>query len=112
MEIALDTRDVPAPPEFDERVDSRFHIDIYSEEWGFLFCHDSKLSRIRVTDIPFVHGRDDFQLLTLTPTLGVIGSFLRALEHDHRVRFRREHALVQTDLIEAEPSIRRWLLSM
>jgi hypothetical protein len=111
-EIALDTRDRPAPAEFDERVDTRFHLDLYSEEWGFLFCHGGKVSRIRVTDIPFVHGRDEFQLLAVTPTLGVIGSFLRQLEHDHDIRFRREHALVHTDLPSAELQIRRWVLSM
>ena len=112
IEVSLSTLDINAPVNYDDRVDTRFHVDIYSEEWGFFFCHGGRASWIRVTDIPFVHGRDDFALLAMTPTLGVLGSFLRRLELDHGVRFRREHALVHTDLIEAEPAIRRWLLTM
>src|SRR5690348_9029878 len=55
IEISLDVRDFPAPAEFDERTDTRFHLDLYAEEWGVLFCHAGRLSRVRVTDIPFVH---------------------------------------------------------
>ena len=35
-EISLDVRPGPAPAEFDEARDTRFHVDIYSEEWGFV----------------------------------------------------------------------------
>src|SRR6478672_6111797 len=37
VEVSLSITDGPAPPTFDDRVDTRFHIDIYSEEWGFFF---------------------------------------------------------------------------
>src|SRR6185312_10788992 len=62
-----------APSEFDETTSSRFHLDIYLEEWGVFFCHAGQSSRIRVTDMAFVHGRDDFQLLGVTPQLKDIG---------------------------------------
>src|SRR5437870_5253602 len=74
VEISLATLDAPAPVNYDDRVDSRFHIDIYSEEWGFFFCHGGKASWIRITDIPFVHGRDDFRLLGQTPSLADVGA--------------------------------------
>src|SRR3954471_13022343 len=54
-EILLDVVDQPARDKFDERIDTRFRLEIYSEEWGFLFCHGGQASWIRVTDIPFVH---------------------------------------------------------
>src|SRR5437764_11086748 len=50
-------------------VDTRFRIEIHSQEWGFCFGHGGRGSWIRVTDIPFVHGRDEFRLLAQTPAL-------------------------------------------
>jgi hypothetical protein len=111
-EIALDVIDGPAPEEFDERTASRFHVDIYSEEWGFYFCHGGRASWIRVTDIPFVHGRDDFALLPVTPPLQELGSLLQELELRHSIRFQRDRALVRTNLPRAEPSIRAWVMSL
>ena len=108
----MDVRDVPPSPDFDERVASRFHLDIYSEEWGFLFCHRGQLSRIRVTDVPFVHGRDDFRLLDGTPALGEIGLLLRTLERQHEISFRRDLAMVRSDMPNVEPHVRRWLLAL
>jgi hypothetical protein len=111
-EIALDVIDGPAPDEFDERAASRFHIDIFSEEWGFYFCHGGRASWIRVTDIPFVHGRDDFAMLSVTPPLEEIGSFVRDLESRYTIQFRRDRALVRTNLPRAEPAIRAWVMSL
>ena len=98
--------------EFDEKRDTRFRIEIYSEEWGFFFCHRGRASWIRVTDIPFAHGQDDYRLLAATPALKNLGPFLRAIELRHAVRFQREHALVLTNLAAAEPEIRSWLRSL
>jgi hypothetical protein len=109
VEISLATLDVPAPEMFDDRIDSRFHVDIYGEEWGFFFCHGGRTSWIRVTDVPFVHGRDEFELLSTSPRLGEIGELLRGLESRHRILFRRKQALVKTNLPSAESSIRRWI---
>lgn len=109
VEISLATLDVVAPLNFDERSDSRFHVDIYAEEWGFFFCHAGRTSWIRVTDIAFVHGRDEFSLLAQAPTLADIGALLRGLENQHQLAFRRKHALVRTNIAGAEPGIRRWV---
>lgn len=106
----MSTHAAPARVDFDERVDSRFHIDIYAVEWGFFFCHGGRASWIRVTDIPFVHGRDDFQLLSSVVTLPDIGSMLRTVEARHGLVFQRKHALVRTNLPStSEPAIRRWI---
>ena|SRR5687767_14918412 len=112
VEISLDVRDQPATREFDERRDTRFHIEIYSAEWGFFFCHQNRASWVRVTDIPFMHGRDDFRLLPRTPALKDLGPFLRALEKEHGLVFRREHAHVRTNLANAEAAVRRWILAL
>lgn len=111
-EISLDVVNRPARVEFDEHRDTRFHIDIYSQEWGFLFCHAGRVSWIRVTDIPFVHGRDDHHLLEHTPALDNIGELLRAVEKRHEIHFFREHAMIRTNVVAAEPVIRRWLLQL
>lgn len=111
-EISLDIVDGPARAEYDQTKDTRFHIDIYSEEWGYFFCHGGRSSWIRITDIPFVHGRDDHQLLTQTPALPDIGKLMRALEMKHNVRFNRPQALIRTNIVAAEPMIRRWLLTI
>lgn len=111
-EISLDVIDAPARIDFDERADTRFHIDIYSEEWGFFFSHAGRVSWIRVTDIPFVHGRDEHQLLAQTPSLEEIGGLLRRLEGMHNVRFYRQHAIIRTNIVAAEPVLRRWLTTL
>ena len=63
---------------------SRFQLEIYAEEWGFAFRHERKISWIRVTDIAFVHGRDDFGLLDERPRLQDIAPFIRRLEERYR----------------------------
>lgn len=112
VEIALDTVDAPASTEFDERTATRFHIDIYSEEWGIFFCHGGRSSWIRVTDIAFVHGRDDFGLLPAMPSLKDVGTLLRQLEQHHGIQLQRQHAAVRTNLSGAEPAIRRWVATL
>jgi hypothetical protein len=111
-EIAMDTVDAPAPEVFDPMTASRFHLDLYSEEWGVFFCHAGRSSWIRVTDIAFVHGRDDFSLLTVTPALKDIGKLLRQLEQQHGVQLHRHHATIRTNLASAAPAIRRWLAGL
>lgn len=112
VEIALDAVEAPAPVEFDERTATRFHVDIYSEEWGVFFCHGGRSSWIRVTDIAFVHGRDDFGLLTAMPSLHDVGSLVRKLEQHHGVQLQRQHAAIRTNLSGAEPAIRRWIATL
>jgi hypothetical protein len=112
VEIALDVVEAPAPTEFDERTATRFHIDIYSEEWGVFFCHAGRSSWVRITDIAFVHGRDDFGLIAAMPSLHDVGSLLRRLERQHGVQFQRDFAAVRTNLGSAEPAIRRWIATL
>jgi hypothetical protein len=112
VEIALDAEPGPVRADFDERTATRFHIDIYAEEWGFFFCHAGRASWIRVTDVPFVHGRDDFNLLDVTPPLRELGALLGELEHHHAVDFPRDRALVRTNLPYSEARIRAWIESL
>jgi hypothetical protein len=109
--ILVGTEDHPPELEIDERRETRFRIEIYAEEWGFFFCHGGRSSWIRVTDIAFVHGRDDFQLLAVTPPLVHLGILLRRFEADHSVRFQREHAVLRTNL-DAEAELHRWVRSL
>ncbi len=112
VDILLDVVDQMARPQFDDRVDTRFRIEIYSEEWGFMFCHGSRSSRIRVTHTASVHGRDDYALLEATPPLKDLGALLRFIEHGNRLRFRRRNAVVRTNLANADGAIRRWVESL
>jgi hypothetical protein len=86
-------------------------IELFSEEWGFWFQHDNKVSWIRVTDLRFVHGRDEHSLLRETPALGNLGALVRALEKRFDVRFVVETPLIRTNLFGAEPAINEWLRS-
>jgi hypothetical protein len=90
--------------------DVRFDLNIYAEEWGFCFRAGERASWIRVTDVAFVHGRDDFQLLAKTPDLLAIGPLLDQLEHDHGVAFARATASVRTNLTHAAVTVRDWLV--
>ncbi len=92
--------------------DTRFHLNVYPEEWGVFFCHGSRSSWVRVTDEPFVHGRDDHGLLGEEPELGKIGLLLHTLESRYRVRFRRDRALVRTNLPGGDRAIRDWLATV
>ncbi len=99
----------PPPSDFDETKTTRFHLDIYSEEWGVFFCHDGKASWIRVTDIAFVHGRDEHQLLAVVPPLRDISLLLRELERRHGIALQRKHASIRTNLANGEAHIRTWI---
>ena len=91
---------------------TRFLLEIYSEEWGYMFRHAGQTSWIRVTDIPFVHGRDDHGLLDATPKLRDIGRLVRSLETRFRIELPRHQPLVRTSLPNAEPVIAEWAKSL
>lgn len=89
---------------------SRFELHVYGEEWGFAFSHAGRTSWIRVTDVPFVHGRDEYALLPKTPDLLAIHMLLVQLESDHKLAFRLEAAGVRTNVPDCEDLIRNWLV--
>ena len=89
--------------------DMRLELEIYAEEWGFRFSVGERVSWIRVTDVPFVHGRDDHGLLRATPALRDIGELVRSIERSHAVAFERRTAAIRTTIDGGEPAIRSWL---
>jgi len=84
-------------------------VDLYSEEWGYLFRHAARESWIRVTDVPFVHGRDDHGLLPGTPKLRNLGALARCLEARFEIRLSLPDAVIRTSLRGADLAIRTWL---
>lgn len=112
VEIALDVAPQLADPSCDESTATRFHLNLYAEEWGLFFCHASRVSWIRVTDIAFAHAlRDDYGLLARQPELANIAELVRSLEREHGLQFRRELAYVGSDLgDDAVTAIRAWLV--
>lgn len=85
-------------------------VNIYAEEWGFAFHHNGRSSWIRVTDIPFVHGRDDFRLLTRTPDLLAIDLLALELEAEHGIAFTRDRASIRTNVPRAAEIVGEWLV--
>ena len=112
VEIALDVVERPATATYSGDSDTRFHLNIYPEEWGIFFCHGSRASWIRITDQPFVHGRDEYSLLGELPALATIGGLVCTLEDRHTIRFQREHALVRTNVAGGKPAVRKWLSAL
>ena len=90
--------------------DTRFDLNVYMEEWGFTFQHAGRTSWIRVTDVAFVHGRDEHGLLAKTPDLFAISMLLAKLEMDHHISFQRATASVRTNVPDAANVVRDWLL--
>src|SRR5687767_1983330 len=86
-----------------------FHLNVYAEEWGFALHHGDRSSWIRVTDIPFVHGRDQFGFITRVPPLRSIARFLAALELDHDIKWQWSDAAVLSNIAHANQVVSRWL---
>jgi len=91
---------------------TRFHIELFAEEWGYVFTHDGRTSWIRVTDVPFVHGSDAHKLLHLTPPLKGVGKLLRHIEQQHGLAFSREHATLRTNIPDGERAVRAWIAAL
>ncbi|MDB4954964.1 MAG: hypothetical protein JWO36_2533 [Myxococcales bacterium] len=112
VELEVDIAPRPASPTFSEALDTRFHITIAADEWGYLFCHGGRVSCVRVTDIPSVRGRDDHHVLASTPSLKAIGLFMRDLEQRYHVHFQRHHAVIRSSIAGCEPLVRAWITSL
>jgi hypothetical protein len=91
--------------------DSRFDLNVYPEEWGFVFRRGPRISSVRVTDVPFVHGRDDHNLLDEVPPLAEIHQLLHKLEARHGMEFLRTRATVKSNLVRASAIVRAWFVS-
>lgn len=111
ISIALDVVDGRPSGRFNDASDTRFHIVVASSEWGFFFCHHSRVSWIRVTDLPFVHERDDYELLPQVPPLRDLGKLVQSLEERYRIKFRREHAAIRSTIEGAEDNVRIWCVA-
>lgn len=111
----LHARELPRPPHWHVELvlpssdATWFELSIYAEEWGFAFHHDGKSSWVRITDIAFVHGRDDFSLFGRTPALEAIGTLIAELEAEHAIAFHRDAATIRTNVPGAPEATRAWL---
>lgn len=74
-----------------------------------MFEHAGKMSWIRVTDVPFVHGRDDHGLLGLTPALKDLSQLVRSLEERFGCQFERASPEIRSSIAGAEPAVREWV---
>src|SRR5262249_37170343 len=110
--VLLGVTDTPPEPDIDQTGGTCFRIEIYSEEWGFFFSYGRSASWIRITDVPFVHGRDDFGLLSLTPALKDIGHLIRICERQYKLAFRRDRAVIITNLPDADRTLRAWVAAL
>lgn len=86
-------------------------LEVFPHEWCYAFELAGCTSTLRVTDIEFVHGRDDHNLLGEAPSLDRFLDFVARLEQRHAVRFDRTTALVHSNLTRAAPIVRAWLNS-
>jgi hypothetical protein len=107
--IALDVVDAPASQVYSGATATRFHLDIYRDEWGFVFVHKGKTSHIRKTTEVFINGFDDHKLVKLMPALAEVEAFVRGLETKHGIAFKRKHAFIRTNIAGAKATLRTWL---
>jgi hypothetical protein len=108
--IALDVVD-PRITMAGSAINTRLHILIECFEWSVFFCHGSGSSWIRVTNVPRVHERDDFELLPHITDLRGLGTFIQRLEQRFQLRFRRQHAAIHTNLIDADQKLLLWVVA-
>jgi hypothetical protein len=62
-----------------------------------------------VTDLPFVHGRDDLGLLGETPALKDLTRFVRKLEKRYRCRFIHTSPEIRSNVADAELAVQQWV---
>lgn len=90
--------------------DAQLDLNIYPEEWGVVFRRGNRVSSIRVTDVPFVHGKDDHGLLTGFPELAQFDELLAGLERRYDLVFQRTQPAVRSNLRRALAGVRPWLI--
>ncbi len=89
---------------------TRFELNIYPEEWNFVFRSGKRVSSIRLTDQPYVHGCDDHQLLDSVPALAKVPTFLSALEQRFAITFVRHRAVVRSTFLRGSSIVKPWLV--
>jgi hypothetical protein len=87
-------------------------LEISNEEWRYTFTRGDRTSDIRVSDIAAIIGHDDFDLVTLAPTLKDFGAFVRELERRQELTFQRSATVIVTTIVGSEPLIRAWIGSL
>ena len=92
--------------------DTRLQLDVYAEEWGIQLQHEGRASWIRVTDVAFVHGRDEHGLIFRVPRLANIGTFIAQLERDLGVQFDRATPRIRSSIPDAYSIIREWIAGL
>jgi hypothetical protein len=112
VEVMMSTGAALPTLAFDRDSETRFRLEVFSEEWGVYFCHRGAVSWIRVTDLPFVHGRDDFGLAPIMPPLKNVGRLVRAIETVHGLCFDRDRALVRSNVPHAESTLAPWIRAL
>ena len=101
--------ELPASGNSDRAQSGKLFLEVYAEEWGYRFEYDERVSWIRVTDVPFVHGRDEHGLLAKTPRLEQISALIRDIEQAHAINFERQHAIVRSNVPDDDGVIATWI---
>ena len=91
---------------------TRFQVELEPDMWSLCFSHAELTSRIRVCELPTVDGRDDHNLLVITPQLRDLGQLLRQLERRHAFRFHRELAEVRSNHPTIKDTAQRWVAGL
>ena len=104
--------ELPASGKTEGNTSAKLLLEVYAEEWGYRFERENRISWIRVTDVPFVHGRDEHGLLAKTPRLIDIGNLVRQIEAEHALEFQRHAPTIRSNVSDDEGAIRAWLASL
>jgi hypothetical protein len=104
--------ELPAAGKTDRDQMAKLLLEVYAEEWGYRFERQGRISWILVTDVPFVHGRDEHGLLTKTPRLERISALVRAIEIEHDIVFERERSTIRSNVPDQDGVIRSWIASL
>jgi hypothetical protein len=110
--VRIDVDDSVHARVFAETIDTRFQITIHPEHWAYSFCHVGRVTRVCITDMPHVDGRDEHQLVGATPPLKRIGTLMRHVEQRYGIFLLRHQAAIETSLPGSEPIIRAWLMTL
>jgi hypothetical protein len=104
--------ELPAEGKSEHESLAKLLLEVYAEEWGLRFERDRRVSWIRVTDVPFVHGSDDHGLLKKIPRLERIGILVRELEAEHAIQFVRKRPTIRSNVPDAEGVIPSWIAEL